>query len=338
MTIFLLFIVFLFVYKLKINDNESYLSLKQTTCINGIFIMFVFFRHISQYTTFDCFVDKPMLILDKCLGQLIVAMFLFNSGYGILESIKNKNNYINTIPKKRILNTLIKFDICIVVYYFINCLIGNHIEYKKLILSFLGFESIGNSNWYILSILILWICTFISFKISKNSIKKGIIFSFCFSLIYIIIMKQVGYPNYYYNTLFCYIYGMIFSYNYEKITHLISKRKNWFVLMVLNLVFLFVSAMLIKRNNNNILVYEVMSLFFVNILILVLKKIKIDNKFALYFGKNLFSLYLLQRIPMIIFKQVGLANYNAYLYFIVCFIATILIGNIFNKITKKIKI
>ena len=120
MIVLLFFVFFLFFYKSNLGNNDDYLSLKQTTAINGIFIIFVFFRHLSQYITFNNILDKPMILIDKCSGQLIVTMFLFNSGFGILESIKNKKNYIDTIPRKRILKTLIRFDICVCFYYLIN--------------------------------------------------------------------------------------------------------------------------------------------------------------------------------------------------------------------------
>ena len=48
---------------------------------------------------------------------LMVTMFLFYSGYGVFESIKKKKEkYINTIPKRRFLKTLINFAIFYIFY------------------------------------------------------------------------------------------------------------------------------------------------------------------------------------------------------------------------------
>lgn len=46
-------------------------------------------------------------------------VFLFYSGYGIMESIKNKGEkYISTVPKKRILNVLVNFDIAVLIAHY----------------------------------------------------------------------------------------------------------------------------------------------------------------------------------------------------------------------------
>ena len=62
------------------------------------------------------------------LEQLMVTMFLFYSGYGVMESIKRKgDDYIKSFPKKRILTTLINL--------FINSSISSLVLYfPKLIL------------------------------------------------------------------------------------------------------------------------------------------------------------------------------------------------------------
>ena len=50
------------------NFNRA-LSKEQTTCINGIFVMFVFLSHFGQYET------MPWNNLLLAIGQLMVAPF-----------------------------------------------------------------------------------------------------------------------------------------------------------------------------------------------------------------------------------------------------------------------
>lgn len=77
------------------------LSISQTTCVNGIFVIFVFLSHFCQYVdTSSMPYFQPYLFLRSHLVQLIVAPFLFYSGYGIMEHIKTKGNrYVNDIPR-----------------------------------------------------------------------------------------------------------------------------------------------------------------------------------------------------------------------------------------------
>lgn len=55
------------------NFNRA-LNKEQTTCINGIFVLFVFLSHFGQYET------MPWNGVLLAIGQLMVAPFLFYSG------------------------------------------------------------------------------------------------------------------------------------------------------------------------------------------------------------------------------------------------------------------
>ena len=87
----------------EMNFNRA-LNKEQTTCINGIFVLFVFLSHFGQYET------MPWNNLLLAIGQLMVAPFLFYSGYGIMEQIKRRGMvYIDDLPRKRILKFYIHF-------------------------------------------------------------------------------------------------------------------------------------------------------------------------------------------------------------------------------------
>ena len=99
--------------------NTDYMSKDNTNIVKGVFVVFVFFSHCTQYLTLDGPLDKPYMDIRHFMGQMIVAMFLFYSGYGIMESIKSKSfGYVKKIPIRRILKTLINFDIIVLLYYF----------------------------------------------------------------------------------------------------------------------------------------------------------------------------------------------------------------------------
>ena len=74
-----------------------------------------------------------------------------------------------------------------------------------------------------------------------------------------------------------------------------------------------------------------MSLVFVIIIVLISLKININSPILKWFGDNLFWVYILQRIPMIILSSVGYQSHK-YRYFIICFIVTILLTIIVKKI------
>ena len=161
--------------KLRTSYSTDFFSVDQTNVIKGIAIFFVFFNHlINGYLlhavdSLTLPLDGLFVFVDEQLTQLMVGLFLFMSGYGVSESLKRKGwKYIQSIPKKRIANTIINFDIAVLTYLVVAILIGARYDIKQIALSFFAWESIGNSNWYIFAILYCYIITYISFNILKN--------------------------------------------------------------------------------------------------------------------------------------------------------------------------
>ena len=93
MNLYLLLIIILMIIGSKIHIkgfNGEYLSKETTACIKGIFILIVFFSHSASDIVPNMAKDGIIYHLRYYLGQLMVAMFMFYSGYGIFTSIKKK--------------------------------------------------------------------------------------------------------------------------------------------------------------------------------------------------------------------------------------------------------
>lgn len=140
-------------------DFKRALDKEQTTCINGMFVVLVFLSHFGQYERMPW--NKPIL----AIGQLMVAPFLFFSGYGIMEQIKKKGDeYIDHMPRKRIFKFYIHFCMALCIYLLLSFLLDKDYSLSRIIWSFTALSSIGNSNWYVFAILAMYIIVYISFK------------------------------------------------------------------------------------------------------------------------------------------------------------------------------
>ena len=108
----------------------------------------------------------------RFFGQKIVTMFLFYSGIGVNESIRNKGiNYTKTLFNKSII-LLVKFQISLLLYLLENIFIlKNKITLKSYLLSALFRSSLGNGNWLTFTIISFYFCSYLSFRLS---IKKYI--------------------------------------------------------------------------------------------------------------------------------------------------------------------
>ena len=216
MNFYLLSIIIISLINININiknSNKNYLSKECTSCIKGIFILIVFYSHYISYSTVQLSKDFLMYNMRNFLGQLMVAMFLFYSGYGIFQSIKTKKeSYVKSIPKNRILKTLFHFDIAVIIFAIINICLGHSIKLSKFIISLTGWESVGNSNWYIFTILCLYLTTYLSFSIFDKNNKKAIILNWILSITLLIVLSIYKGPQlgYWYNTLVCYPFGITY--------------------------------------------------------------------------------------------------------------------------------
>ena len=177
MTIFLLLVAALCFYKLRLPRpvltglNEHYLDFDRTTAMKGIFILLVFLTHVVGYIPAypgPALLHEPYFWVQEKMEQGVVVMFLFYSGYGVMESIKKKGKpYVRAMPKNRVLRTLLHFDLAVLLYIALDAALGTLQDYslREILLSFTGWEAVGNSNWYIFAVLVLYLATVLSFAV-----------------------------------------------------------------------------------------------------------------------------------------------------------------------------
>ena len=139
-------------------------------------------------------------------------------------------------------------------------------------------------------------------------------------------------PTYWYNTALCFPMGMWFSYFKTKIEELLyNNDKLWILSVVLCTLLLLITY----KAKSNIWIYDIL---FALLIVIITMRLSIQNKILYWLGKNLFGLYILQRIPMIILKHLNVHLSQPYIYVSLCFVLMIIIGGTFNFFTKNINL
>lgn len=344
MTIFLVTLLLIIVKSIKLipfkEYNHEYITKENTIIIKGIFVVFVLFRHATQYISLTGCLDKYYIYIDNLLGQMIVAMFLFYSGFGIMESITKKGNiYIKSIPLKHIINLLFNFNIAVLIYLLINTIFHIKFSWDTIILSFLAWDNIGNSNWYILNILGLYFITFFSFYFfyqnnNKFSIYYCTIILTIFSMCFVVFQLKMGKPYHYYNTAILYSFGCWYSLARKKVESFFQFNIcNYYISLMTITIILSISYNL--QNDFGIFSYTIWGFTFTSFFLLLTMKFKIYNSLLSWLGNHIFSIYILQRIPMIIFSNTAIIN-NKYLFIILSISATLIISPLFEQFTNKL--
>ncbi|MBQ2775633.1 MAG: acyltransferase family protein [Clostridia bacterium] len=330
--------VFVFLYGAKFSKpgefNRDYMSKETTGSINGIFVVVVFMSHISQYMSLNGPTDRAWTDLKGYLGQLVVVTFLFYSGYGMMCSVFKKGTpYIKGLFKNRFLSLLLHFDIAILLYALVNLAIGREYTFKDFLIALTTWKGIGNETWYITAILSLYILMIISFLIFRKSKVLALCSMTALTVLLTFVFIKLGRPTYCYNTLILFPLGMWYAYFKNAIDKFVAKNNIMYFLVLCIVLGMYVTGQ--KYKALGLPIYWVWACAFMILIVLVSMKLKIGNTILESLGKHVFSIYILQRIPMSVFNRLGFANNNLN-FFCMCFITTVFLSILFDKAMAKL--
>ena len=312
--------------------NEEALSISQCNVVKGYCILLVFISHSNQYLinsgyNISTFGDALYFRMMGAIGQLMVVMFLFFSGYGIMESYKKRGKeYVASMPKKRILATLLNFDVAVLSYVALNFLIGKSMTINQIFFSFIAWDSVGNSNWYIFCILLCYLISYFVFILYvRQQPIHSIVFLLTLFVLFIIVVFCLSFlkRSWWYNTMLCFPFGMLYSMMKGKINSLFHANyiKCLSLLVLAFLVFRYIPFSL--RG----FLYNMESMTFSLIIVLIMMKTELNNKYLIWMGQKLFPLYIYQRLMMSAIYEIpaGKAFIALYpLWFIIICLSTVL--------------
>ena len=308
---FFIIFVLLSIYNIKIygsnNFFSDYMDIDNTNSIKGIFVWLIIFCHKTGYGNFK---NYFFLGIVRNLGQKVVSMFLFYSGFGIYESIKKSGyNYVKTLPIKGII-LFIKSQLIILMFLVTNIFIFKRkISLRQYALSVIFKSGLGNSNWFAFTIIVLYFYSYVSFRFLKHKNFYGIIImSFlCFFHIQFVF-------NYYYqrklypvDTILCFLVGLFYSLCQKNFDKFLLKNDIYYYGIISIIIFLFY----ITFNNNTLIQISIKNALFALLIISITIKFKFNNGFLKFLNSHSYSIYLLQRLVMwIVYTKRIFKNHN----------------------------
>lgn len=316
--------------------REDVFARPVTESWKGISIWLVFISHFISYIDTSAPLDAAGKAVALAFGQLIVVCFLFFSGYGVGEAIQKKGaGYVRAFPKNRIGKTLLHFAMAVLLYLAVGLALGNRFSVGQVLLSLIGWESLGNSNWYIFVILCLYGATWLGFSLCKGNLRRGLIFTsgICLVLLAALYLTR---PTHWFDTLLCYVLGMWFSFFKAPVLGWLTKTNRRWLLALAVALALFAGTLLIPSLSlpgTWILGAVTNPLAFCLLLTVLLLKGRVCNKALVLSGQYTFEIYILQRLPMILLQAAGVDRINTYLYFALCLVATLALAFAFRRLT-----
>ena len=320
--------------------NTHYLDKKNTAAVNGIFVIMVVFSHYAQYADFGGVYDVPYLALREHLNQMVVATFWFYSGYGMMEAIRKTDGaYVRKLPSK-FWKLLFRFDFAVLMFLILNAFFGTFFPVKTFLLALTAWGTVGNSNWYIFAILAEYILMFAAFSITGRGDTQakrtaGLFLFLLLTIAFVFVLMKAGRPGYTYNTVIILPLGALYS-EYRKPLERIIMKSDLSYFIVLAAVIAVYIVSFFKRWSLGIGAYTIWAAAFISAVILITMKASIYNPFLEWFGGHVFSIYILQRLPMMALAHYGCIQNHKYISLIVAFAVTLPLAIAFEKITGRI--
>ena len=311
----------------------DYCAPKNTAAVNGIFSILIFLSHSVQYLSLHGTLDGPYFTMRSFLGQLVVVTYLFFSGYGIMESIKKKGiAYVKAMPFHRLFRLWYHFALIILLFFVTGLITGRSMTVSKVALAFTGYTSLGNSNWYMFATFGLYIIVFVSFMLFPKHPAWGTAGVFVLTLVFVLAERRLGLAPVFYNTVFCFPAGMLFSLVKPRLDKILMKNDvYWFsAVAVLCAVFVYFS----ENRRDSVLHHSCFAVLAACIVVCLMMKVSVQSTVLDWFGQHIFSFFMLQRIPMLLLEFLGYTK-KPYLFIVCCFIATTAMAVIYDKVIEK---
>ena len=308
----------------RLQYDPSCLARERTSALNGFFVLLVFLSHAVTYVQPAGALDSAYLFVKSQLDQLVVAPFLFFSGYGVLCALRSGGEtYLKRFPLHRFGKVLLQSECAVLLFLLTDLCIGRRYPPVRVLLSFTFWESIGNSNWYLFVVLALYVCVFVAFVVARGRLALGAGITSALAVGLVFALKIAGKEPWWYNTLLLFPLGMWFALAFSRLERLVFRSTPRTAVSLAVFGGLFVGLHFLR--GRGFVFYELWAAAFLACVVLVMTRVSFGNRALAFFGRHVFGIFMLQRIPMLVFWRVGLAR-SRYLFVLLSFAATLLLA------------
>ena len=345
MFVFFFLVIFLIIFSSSIRHKDgwkdSYTSIEQSHSVEGIFVILIFMGHVVRYFGSFNALDVPYVAVKNHLDQAVVSLFLFYSGFGMTQSLKkNGTVYLKKLPSKRVIPLLIKYDLLVLIYFIVRLFIGGMPDLRHILLSFTGWENLGNFGWYVFILLCLYTLFSISFFISHKTVSghraliTGVILLTVLSVLFMLLLSFPGQRGrWFYDTILIFCFGSWYSVFKDKCDAFLESHTCYIITCVICMVLYAVSSYF---RDLHFIIYELFVFCFTSAVLLITVKISIKSKALDFFGSLAFPMFMLQGLSFQIFTFFNLQAFP-YLFFLLTFTVSLLLSIAFNKISGLFK-
>lgn len=330
----------------KLDWGGGGLPRQQTQAVNGFFTLFIMLSHFRifldslGYSFFDEPGGKLAMYFFVAIGQLCVVPFLFFSGYGVMERIKQSGQeYVVNLTKCRILPFYINSLPVAIAWVFLGFIIGGVSYPSDAIAQILFWRGIDfGPCWYNLCIVLMYLFTYLAFKGKSacgNAVQEIVVW--VLSVAYALAMSFVR-PGetWWYNTIWAYPMGVSYSRHKQLMHNLVQGLVGWLMLAVALISIVIGHRFSVLCAG---IFYNLYSIPFVLVLLVVMHKLDFGNPVLRWIGSRVFQIYMwhlfFYRLTSLIIPD-PTTFLGAYSIFVVSLAMTGLMAWLYPKFSCKI--
>ena len=312
--------------------DESFDNMYSITCIRGIACSLVVLGHVlGKY------------IFLAISGHICVGFFFTLSGYGLMHSLLNKQNYLQNFIFRRVFSSLY------VPFFMINGLFICLYKYRNPNLSFFsmmkflfGFDLTNEIYWYVIAIMLFYMLFFICFR--YFTIKNGIILYSLSIIVYALLGVLFDIGTSWYISISGLFIGYIYAYYKQFFLGMAKKYFYYFSILSFILFSIFhISIPLYPHDllpisyNYCITSLEIIETFvFIIFIICLSTKYVIFSPIAYFLGAMSYEMYLIHPLVISLIPSPNLF-YNDLIYILVIFITSIISAFFLHKLLLFVK-
>ncbi len=318
--------------------TKDYLSKENSSCVKGIFAVFILLHHIAQYNPVE--VPYYVHILVQSMGYLSVSVFFFFSGYGLSLQYRKNKDYLKQFLRHRVLSLYGEYLFIMLLYLLFFLCIGRHFTITELLRSAVLYPTFVTNGWFFFSILLLYLIFYIVYRLAKTPRMRvvGILTGtalYCAAGIFL----QWGY--WLYISVWAFPAGIIWQMRKEKTDAYAKNTGHWCTGLTVSGILFAVTYVLAHTfrlpEACYMTVRAVSAVCFVIFLMWLCMKIPVRCRVTAFLGK--YSLYIYAVQGMILY---GLTNCTdirkPWLYCLIAVPGTLILAVIVQKTNKCLQI
>lgn len=315
---------------------QSYPFDKDNTLgLRGVLVIFIILHHwgIKYYPGGPFWLEQ--------WGMVMVSVFLFISGYGLMKSLIIKgNSYLDGFLQKRLSKVLVPFLIATIAW----CIFLGFYDSEKIhiLISHLDEgKSLLPNSWFCIAIIFSYMA-FYTIVISIKNKKFAPFLMSCVSIGYIILIVKLGWGDYWYLTYLAFPAGLFLACHEAELSTIMNKRRTKIFYSITGISALLLVSSLINSKLNIIHFNVFKACIYILLPLMVFIVINafggIKNRFLKFCGTISYEIYLIHGMFLdgVYWSYPELTGVHAFALFVVVLLLSLPAALLLQKSTNRI--